>query len=79
MFTTSCFFVLHFPACLLLLWQASPSYAAALSQHCTSKVPGLELSHLLGKGGFGSVYCGTWHGTAVAVKMIDVRWGFSCG
>ncbi len=53
------------------------SYAAALSQHCTSKVPGLELSRLLGKGGFGSVYCGTWHGAAVAVKMIDVRWVMS--
>ncbi len=59
--------------------QASSSYAAALSQHCTSKVPGLELSHLLGKGGFGSVYCGTWHGIPVAVKMIDVRWALTLG
>ncbi|PNH04713.1 hypothetical protein TSOC_009091 [Tetrabaena socialis] len=43
---------------------------AALAKH-VEKVPGLELSHLLGKGGFGSVYYGTWNGKPVAVKMID--------
>ncbi|GFR46705.1 hypothetical protein Agub_g8325 [Astrephomene gubernaculifera] len=42
----------------------------ALAKH-VEKVPGLELSHLLGKGGFGSVYYGTWNGMPVAVKMID--------
>ncbi|KXZ54057.1 hypothetical protein GPECTOR_5g165 [Gonium pectorale] len=44
----------------------------ALAKH-VEKVPGLELSHLLGKGGFGSVYYGTWNGLPVAVKMIDNR------
>ncbi|GIM05799.1 hypothetical protein Vretimale_10187 [Volvox reticuliferus] len=42
----------------------------ALAKH-VAKVPGLELSHLLGKGGFGSVYYGTWNSMPVAVKMID--------
>jgi hypothetical protein len=31
----------------------------ALAKH-VEKVAGLELSHLLGKGGFGSVYFGVW-------------------
>lgn len=44
----------------------------ALAKH-VEKVPGLELSHVLGKGGFGSVYYGTWNGQPVAVKMIDNR------
>ncbi|PNW87297.1 hypothetical protein CHLRE_02g117050v5 [Chlamydomonas reinhardtii] len=44
----------------------------ALAKH-VEKVPGLELSHLLGKGGFGSVYYGTWNSLPVAVKMIDNR------
>ncbi|GLC55895.1 hypothetical protein PLESTB_001041000 [Pleodorina starrii] len=44
----------------------------ALAKH-VEKVPGLELSHLLGKGGFGSVYYGTWNAMPVAVKMIDNR------
>lgn len=36
-----------------------------------AKVPGLELRHLLGRGGFGRVYYGTWNGRPVAVKITN--------
>ncbi|KAG2452936.1 hypothetical protein HYH02_002274 [Chlamydomonas schloesseri] len=52
--------------------QGGSTVYEALAKH-VEKVPGLELSHLLGKGGFGSVYYGTWNGLPVAVKMIDNR------
>ncbi|KAG2501254.1 hypothetical protein HYH03_001061 [Edaphochlamys debaryana] len=34
-------------------------------------IGGLTMGHLLGKGAYGSVYYGTWYGSAVAVKIID--------
>uniref|UniRef100_A0A7S0VJJ1 PAS domain-containing protein n=1 Tax=Polytomella parva TaxID=51329 RepID=A0A7S0VJJ1_9CHLO len=48
---------------------AAKSYDV-LTKH-VAKLPGLELSHMLGRGGFGSVYFGIWMGEPIAVKMID--------
>ncbi|KAG1673547.1 hypothetical protein FOA52_003847 [Chlamydomonas sp. UWO 241] len=49
----------------------STSSSAFNAMH--SGCSGLEVQHLLGKGSFGSVYYGKWHGSAVAVKVIDTR------
>ncbi|GLI66067.1 hypothetical protein VaNZ11_009786 [Volvox africanus] len=46
------------------------SYDKELSQPPES-ITGLSMGHLLGKGAYGSVYYGTWYGSAVAVKIID--------
>jgi hypothetical protein len=36
-------------------------------------VPGLALRSLLGRGGFGVCYYGTWEGLPVAVKVLDTQ------
>lgn len=36
-------------------------------------VRGLELRHVLGRGGFGAVHYGLWEGLPVAVKTLDIR------
>ena len=43
--------------------------SSVYSSSSMATVEGLELGHLLGKGSFGSVYYGTWHGAPVAVKV----------
>lgn len=32
-------------------------------------VPGVELGELLGKGSYGRVFLGSWHGEEVAIKV----------
>ncbi|PNH11410.1 Mitogen-activated protein kinase kinase kinase 13-A [Tetrabaena socialis] len=46
------------------------TYDKELSQP-PEAISGLIMGHLLGKGSYGSVYAGTWFGSAVAVKIID--------
>ncbi|GLC34060.1 hypothetical protein PLESTB_000832900 [Pleodorina starrii] len=57
----------------------STAQSSLISSHLHDKelsqppesIRGLSMGHLLGKGAYGSVYYGTWYGSAVAVKIID--------
>lgn len=57
--------------CVLGVLQVTNATGGGLHSLAGQLFPGLQIGQVLGRGGYGTAYTGTWHDATVVVKVQD--------